>query len=386
MNLKTLVSIFVGIGLPFFMVGQDLQKDVTVLTEKLSKTLVSKGTKKIATVDFVNLEGQTTELGRFLAVLIGDEMVNRDGISVTDRSNFKSILAEHKLSAEGLVNPENAKKLGKFAGVDALLVGTVTSLGNAIVLNVRVVATETAVVVATGMLRFNNTPEIQQLANRVASPSTSSNSVVSPDRPKPETIAYKDFGDLRVSLKTITFIKNDGANKGGISWVFDFHNRNTIGTLLVAVNATPVVLQGWGRGGIGEARGQMVDSARNRLGVSQLSGLSTISVYATDMYGEVKTTRAEQIIYCLKNGRNVSADKQNATTKDWLGDFTEIPPSQIRSVTMLCSPTDNYSATDNVMDKTPFEFSVELVKGFSASGNPKNCSLHTLIFSNVRLP
>jgi curli biogenesis system outer membrane secretion channel CsgG len=47
---------------------------------------------------------------------------------MVDRANIKSILAEHKLTEEGLVNPANAKKLGEFAGVDAILMGNVTVL------------------------------------------------------------------------------------------------------------------------------------------------------------------------------------------------------------------------------------------------------------------
>jgi len=40
-------------------------------------------------------------------------------------------MTEHKLTATGLVDPENAKKLGMFAGVDALVLGTMVSrVGN----------------------------------------------------------------------------------------------------------------------------------------------------------------------------------------------------------------------------------------------------------------
>jgi len=42
-------------------------------------------------------------------------MSKRD-FSVLDRANLNSILAEHKLTAKGLVDPENAKKLGMFSG------------------------------------------------------------------------------------------------------------------------------------------------------------------------------------------------------------------------------------------------------------------------------
>lgn len=47
-------------------------------------------------------------------------MVAAEGITVVDRANINAIMVEHQLTAEGLVKPENAKKLGQFAGVDAI--------------------------------------------------------------------------------------------------------------------------------------------------------------------------------------------------------------------------------------------------------------------------
>ena len=55
-------------------------------------------------------------------------MGKRD-FSVLDRADLKKILAEHKLTALGLVDPDNAKKLGQFAGVDALIMGNMVQLG-----------------------------------------------------------------------------------------------------------------------------------------------------------------------------------------------------------------------------------------------------------------
>src|SRR5664279_4954421 len=137
--------------------AQTLEKEIPAIAGKLSKTLVAKGRKKVAAIDFVDLQGRPTELGRFLAEQLSVELANAEGISVVDRANIKSILAEHKLSEEGLVKPENAKKLGQFAGVDAILIGTVTSLDDSIILTVKAVSTDTAEVVAAGTIKFQNT-------------------------------------------------------------------------------------------------------------------------------------------------------------------------------------------------------------------------------------
>jgi len=67
------------------------------------------------------------------------------------------------------VNPANAKKLGEFAGVDAILIGNATVLDDGIVLMVKAISTSSAQIVAAGRIKFAKTSEIQQLFNRSVS-------------------------------------------------------------------------------------------------------------------------------------------------------------------------------------------------------------------------
>jgi peroxiredoxin/TolB-like protein len=153
-------------GLVLSAPAQDMGKEISGISEKLSKALVAKGKKKIALIDFVDLQGRSNELGRFLSEQLSVELVNAEGISVVDRAHIKSILDEHKLTEEGLVNPENAKKLGQFAGVDAILTGTVTILDDSFILVVKAISSDTAEVVAAGKITSKQTVEIQQLLKR----------------------------------------------------------------------------------------------------------------------------------------------------------------------------------------------------------------------------
>jgi len=63
------------------------------------------------------------------------------------------------------VNPANAKKLGEFAGVDTILIGTVTSLDADFVLTVKAISTESARIVAAGRATLSKTPDLQAIAN-----------------------------------------------------------------------------------------------------------------------------------------------------------------------------------------------------------------------------
>src|SRR5689334_739782 len=114
------------LGFPHIQ-AQEIDKELSDLTEKLAVAIKDHGRKKITVLDFTDLDGHTTELGRYIAEhLTVNFVIGKREFSVLDRANLKSVLAEHKLTATGLIDPENAKKLGQFAGVDALILGTIT--------------------------------------------------------------------------------------------------------------------------------------------------------------------------------------------------------------------------------------------------------------------
>lgn len=51
----------------------------------------------------------------------------RSGYRVVERSRLEAVMKEHKLNQSGLFAPDTVKKVGSVMGVDALLLGTVTS-------------------------------------------------------------------------------------------------------------------------------------------------------------------------------------------------------------------------------------------------------------------
>src|ERR1035437_9384467 len=228
--------------------AQTLDQEISVLAGKLSKALAAQGFKHVAAVDFTDLQGQPTELGRFLSEQLTVEIVATASVSMVDRANIKSILAEHKLTEEGLVNPANAKKLGEFAGVDAILMGNVTVLDDGIVLMVKAISTSSAQIVAAGRIKFPKTSEIQQLFNRSVSGSagvSTSVPVAAGERrgasyDDASAIATKDFGSLRVLLKSVMPMKlkdKYGQVLNGMRCSFEFINRETQRPIVIGVNA-----------------------------------------------------------------------------------------------------------------------------------------------------
>src|SRR4051812_16389031 len=107
LKLSAIISLFLTIS-STSLLSQDMDKELENLSEKLAGAVKEQGKKKVTVIDFADLQGGTAELGRYVAeqLTVNLVMTAKREFSVLDRANLKSILAEHKLTASGLVDPE----------------------------------------------------------------------------------------------------------------------------------------------------------------------------------------------------------------------------------------------------------------------------------------
>lgn len=244
-HLLPLTILFLGTGATRSS-AQSLSEGVAEVAARVSESLAAKGYKNIAVIDFTDLQGRPTELDRFLAERLTLEMVQVGRISVIDRANIRRILAEHKLTEEGLVNPANAKKLGEFAGADAIVMGNVLALDAHVELMVKAIATESSRLEAAGRTSFQSTSDLRQLLNRGVSENIGARS---PGRSSPTVgyedaagIASKDVGSLRIVLKAAMPVRvpDERTSSMGqaIRLTFDLINLEAQRNLMVSLNAT----------------------------------------------------------------------------------------------------------------------------------------------------
>ena len=185
--------------------AQDMDTELSKLTEDLAAKIKDNGNKKVTVLDFTDLQGGSSELGKYIAEqLTVDFVMTKRDFSVLDRANLKRILAEHKLTATGLIDPENAKQLGKFAGVDALIIGNIIPVGTNINLTVKIITTETAEVVGGAKAKFRSDDTVQQFLAKPAEAEAVSDTSQPPAPPPP-----KPFGDLQASVESIQLIPGD---------------------------------------------------------------------------------------------------------------------------------------------------------------------------------
>lgn len=143
------------------------EKEIKNLSTTMAEDIAKAGKKTIAVVDFTDLQGNVTELGRFIAeefsvVLAG----SGKGFEVVDRIHLMTILQEHKLAMTGIIDPSTARKLGKIAGVEALVTGTITPFGESVRLSVKILETETAKIIGASSGDIPKTKAIEELLER----------------------------------------------------------------------------------------------------------------------------------------------------------------------------------------------------------------------------
>jgi len=162
-----------------------------LVTKMNNKTTI----KNVAIADFANLSGTPTELGKYLAEQFSDVMVNANiSFSVINRGRLNFLLKEAGLDAKGLLDPNSVAKLGKLKGIDAIVVGTMTSVGESINVNVQALNLETAVILASAKGSLPRTPAIIELEKKELG--IEPGGVVTPVKPvttKPKVPAQSTF-------------------------------------------------------------------------------------------------------------------------------------------------------------------------------------------------
>jgi len=183
-------------------------QDMKTISSFLAGRISTSGRRTVAVIDFTDLRGNVTELGRFLAEELSVDLVgNAKGFEVIDRTHLKALLQEHKLASTGLIDPQTARQLGQIAGVDALVTGTITPLGDSVRLSAKVLDTATARMIAASTADVPKTKAIEELLGReigATQPTTgaSTPSISGSGSTQTLTITSVEASDLLIVLKS----------------------------------------------------------------------------------------------------------------------------------------------------------------------------------------
>ncbi len=136
------------------------------LCEEITKGYKGKeigGKATIAVVEFSDLSGGVTEFGQLLSEELITKLFATGKYKVIERLLLNKAIAEHKLQLQGLIDPKSAKELGKILGVDAIVSGTIATLGNSLRVNARLISTETGEVLSVAAVTIVEDDAIKEL-------------------------------------------------------------------------------------------------------------------------------------------------------------------------------------------------------------------------------
>jgi hypothetical protein len=200
--------------------------------------------------------------------------------------------------------------------------------------------------------------------------------------PDPNAIATKEFGPLRVVLKSIMRVKHkDQWNNSfnGIRCSFEFINLETQKPIVVAMNA---IAPDRGLGSIGSyLRSTLVDENSGvwRLRNPDVAGMSIVGVGQQQSFNLYDPA---EIVTVLSNRDDLNLDVFQNGNRFIFGSTTPISPGQSLSVTMTFVQDANETTSG---PPTVFQMASEIVVGV-VSGTKKSYSLHNLLFDRVSLP
>ncbi len=125
-----------------------LHTGISRIAKQLSEQDQDGPRRRIAVVDFCDVNGQIPPSGAVIAELLIGELFKTGRYEIVERKLLSSVLEQHKLNMTGLVNESTARKVGRLLGVDYIVTGTVIALGTTMSVNARTIAIETGSIVA----------------------------------------------------------------------------------------------------------------------------------------------------------------------------------------------------------------------------------------------
>lgn len=100
----------------------------------------------VAILDFQATTPGSPELGQQVSETLIVALSGEPGYTLVDRSSLARTLQEHELTASGLVNTEQAAKIGKLVGAKILITGKVFPLDRQLFITAKLIGVETSLV------------------------------------------------------------------------------------------------------------------------------------------------------------------------------------------------------------------------------------------------
>jgi TolB-like protein len=156
--------------------AEDLEGGIQEIAQQLSAALEGGKVKKLAVVEFPDLNGYQSALGQFVAEELITQLsvgANAGRYDVVERRQLARVLQEQELADSSLFDAQSIAKIGKILGIEAIVTGSIADLATDVKINARVISVETAKVFAAASTKIPKTDTVNQLMRQSAGAVTS---------------------------------------------------------------------------------------------------------------------------------------------------------------------------------------------------------------------
>jgi len=125
----------------------------------------------MAILPFSERGREVTDQGQQVTDLMFANLVINPELYLVDREDMTKLLAEQELNVSGLVNPDEAVKIGKLTGAKVIVTGSVMQIGDTQYIIAKVIGTETSRVLGAsvkGSVRDELDTLVEDLAEKVS--------------------------------------------------------------------------------------------------------------------------------------------------------------------------------------------------------------------------
>lgn len=155
------------------------------LATQIANNLTENQKRTIAIVEFGDLQGNVTNLGRFLSEELITRLYQTKKFKVIERQQLNKIVAEQKLTLTGMIDPATAQKLGRVLAVDSIVFASLSDLVKTVKINARLISAETGEVFAAAAIEIEKDTVIEGLmGENLAGPTPSPSPSRSPRAPR----------------------------------------------------------------------------------------------------------------------------------------------------------------------------------------------------------
>lgn len=213
----------------------NLKQGIQELANNLAISVPEGEKLTIAVTDFVDSQGQTRELGLFIAERLTTQLSQFPRFQVIERRRLTPLLTELNFSASDLVDPTKAKEFGKMLGVEAIVVGTITDLASTVDVDARIIEVETSIILPGTFVNISKDPDVIRMMETEHRPT------FKPESISPATVSKSDKRSIEFENLNITLDSLQVLSDNSIIVTIKFLNRSEK-ELLVALDA-----DSWGK-------------------------------------------------------------------------------------------------------------------------------------------